>query len=249
MSLRYPYNPFIFNAFFQSKLNRTIWAYGVSYGQAIGSEWAVGASGRYIDARISDVGAGTAASTIGALYRPSSHLSLAATVANLGGMLKFLSSHDPLPLAGHLGAAWRVMPSVLLTTEVVGRRTGLWSGHGGVEWRPLSAMALRAGYRSDTTRGLGAQAGITAGLGLDVWGQELAYAWAPYGDLGSIHYFSFLARFDSPGEGKRNLIRIRPHVTPLAAAIREEGEVSEVMDEKQLMSLLQAGEKTWVASQ
>src|ERR1019366_6357532 len=71
---------------------------------------------------------------------------------------------------------------------------------------PIPMVALRTGYRTDTTKGLSALAGYTLGLGLNVWGQEFAYAWVPMGDLGDTNYFSLVMRFGESERAKRNLI-------------------------------------------
>src|SRR5581483_11580014 len=65
----------------------------------------------------------------------------------------------------------------------------------GLEWQPLPMIALRTGYKTDTTKQLSAVAGVSAGLALTLWGQELAYAWVPYGDLGDTQYISIILRF------------------------------------------------------
>ena len=44
-------------------------------------------------------------------------------------------------------------------------------------------------------KGLNALAGFSTGIGFQVWGQELAYAWVPYGELGNAQYLSFVMRF------------------------------------------------------
>ena len=74
-------------------------------------------------------------------------------------------------------------------------RQGLFSGRLGGEWTPISALSLRLGYRTDTTKDLSAMAGLTTGLGLHLWGQELDYAWLPLGDLGNTQYISLVIRF------------------------------------------------------
>ncbi len=89
------------------------------------------------------------------------------------------------------------------------------SGHAGSEWKPTEKMSIRAGYKTDTLRGLNALAGLTCGFGLTLWGQELAYAWTPYGELGSAQYLSFQFRF-----------RGRKEPTPHLMAAKSEGDLS-----------------------
>src|SRR5262249_37282550 len=61
-----------------------------------------------------------------------------------------------------------------------------------------------------TLKELSALAGLTTGLGLNLWGQELAYAWVPYGDLGSTHYISLVIRLGETERSKHNLIQYPP---------------------------------------
>ena len=109
--------------------------------------------------------------------------------------------------------------------------------HVGAQWRPLEAISLRVGYKTDTLKGLSPLAGYTVGLGLHYWGQEFSYAWAPYGDLGDAQYFSLLIRFGAEEEQKRNLIRyndIKQHRTVQNGDHRNELEP----EYQQLMQLL-----------
>lgn len=82
-------------------------------------------------------------------------------------------------------------------------RTAAASVHAGVEWLPVSALALRGGLRSDAVKELGGPAGWTLGFGLRLMGQQLDYAWVPYGGLGATHVFSLVISF-APLEGRRD---------------------------------------------
>ncbi len=182
-------------------------AYSLAYGRAITDRLALGLTGKWINAKIAEVSANAYAVDLGSLYKATEKLSLAATLTNLGTQLKFLNDGDDLPLAGRFGAAYQVNRWSLLTSDVSYRKSGLASWHGGLAWRPLEAVSLRAGYKTDTLKELSALAGVTAGVGIYAWGQELSYAWAPYGDLGDAQYFSLLVRFGAEEEKRRNLIQ------------------------------------------
>jgi hypothetical protein len=191
-------------------------SYNLSYGQTITDNLSVGVTGKTIRASIQDVSASAYAADLGALYKANEKTQLAASVVNMGSKLKFLSEGDDLPMAFKLGGAYRPGSHYLLTAEGDYAKNGLASFHTGGEWRPLEAVSLRVGYKTDTLKGLSAIAGLTAGLGLHVWGQEFAYAWAPYGDLGDAQYFSLLIHFGADEEQKRNLIQyqnIKTHRT------------------------------------
>lgn len=182
-------------------------AYNMAYGQRLFTDrLSLGVTGKLIQAKIGDVSAHSYAADLGGMYQASHQLTLGATLNNLGSKLTFLSEGDSLPLAFHLGAAYRVSSQWNLALEGVYPKTGLISAHMGVEWQPVSLLAFRAGYRTDTLDGLSALAGLSTGLGLKVWGQEVAYAWLPYADLGETHYFSALIRFGGTPAYRRNLI-------------------------------------------
>ena len=213
-------------------------AYSLVYGQKLTEKLSLGLTGKWIHAQLADVSANAYAADIGSLYQVADHLKLALTAANLGSKLTFTNEGDTLPEAVHLGAAWQPTQNWVLTGEEVYNGTGLLSERLGIEWSPLPIIAIRTGYRTDTTKELNAMAGLTAGVGLKVWGQEFAYAWLPYGDLGDTQYFSLLLRFGAQEEGKRNLIQyqsIKKHRTvENDSAIPNSGDA----DDPQLMQLL-----------
>jgi len=181
-------------------------AYNLAYGRAFTDKLSLGATGKLINAKIDDVSANAYAMDLGSMYRMQDNLMLAATLTNIGTQLKFLSDGDPLPLAFHVGGAYQATHQLLISAEGVYPRTGLASFHVGSEWRPMEMLALRMGYKTDTLKGLSPLAGFTLGLGLDVWGQELSYAWAPMGELGNTNYISLIVRFGEAEKSKRNLI-------------------------------------------
>jgi len=211
-------------------------SYNFAYGQTFGERLAVGLTGKWINAQIDDVSANAFAADLGSLYKVNDKLRLAATLMNIGSTLKFLSSGDSLPLAFHVGGAYELNTHWLFTAEGVYPKTGLAAFHAGGEWRPVESVSLRAGYKTDTLDGLSALAGFTTGIGLHFMGQEFAYAWAPYGDLGSAQYFSLLVRFGGREEEKRNLIQyqtIKPQ-----RAVKSQDKNGAEPEYQQLMQLL-----------
>jgi len=182
-------------------------AYSIAFGHQLQEHWSLGITGKAIESKLSDVSAQAYAADIGTLYRPIDSLRLAAAVTNIGSKLKFEQQGDPLPLAWHLSAAYRLNQTLMTMVEGVGDRDGTFSGRTGIEWRPVPLLALRAGYRTDVLKGLSALAGVSTGLGIELWGQEFAYAWVPYGDLGDSQYFSVVIRFGDHENERRNLIQ------------------------------------------
>lgn len=213
-------------------------AYSLAFGMGWNEKFSLGVTGKLIDAKISDVGAQAYAADVAGMYRPKEKLTLAGGVVNLGTKLTFLRDGGDLPLAFRVGTAYQPTNRWNLAAEGVYRKTGLASGHFGVEWKPLSLIAIRAGYRTDTTKELGAMAGLTTGLGINVWGQELAYAWVPYGDLGNTQYFSLLIHFGEAAKAKRNLIQYQSLKRHQTARAKQEAVEHTDPEYQQLMQLL-----------
>jgi len=182
-------------------------SYNLAYGLTLTEKLGVGLTGKLINAKIDDVSANAYAADLGALYKANEKVQVGATVVNVGSKLKFLNEGDPLPMAVRVGGAYKPNGRILASLEGVYRKSGLASVHAGGQWRPIEAISLRAGYKTDTLDGLSAIAGLTTGIGLHLWGQEFAYAWAPYGELGNAQYFSMLIKFGAREEERRNLIQ------------------------------------------
>jgi hypothetical protein len=180
-------------------------AYELAYGQRLTDKLSLGAGGKWVNAKISDVSANALAMDFGGYYQMDPRLTLAATLTNVGEKLQFLNEGDSLPLAVHLASVYR-FPYLTLATEGVIPASGEFGFHFGLEWTPRSEIALRCGYRTDTLSGLSPLAGFTLGLGIKVWQQEFSYAWLPLGDLGNTQYFSLVFRFGHP-ESQRSLIQ------------------------------------------
>lgn len=208
-------------------------SYNVAYGQTVAQNLAVGLTGKLINAQLDSVSANAYAADLGAMYKLNEKTQLGATLTNLGTHLKFLDAGDSLPMAAHAAAAYQPNRSCLLTGEFVYPKTGLASGRFGAQWSPFEMLSLRAGYRTDTVKGLGGLAGFSAGVGLRIAGQEFAYAWLPYGDLGNTEYFSLLLRFGKALNEKRNLILY--HTIRVHQLAQKDGALSP--DDEQLMQL------------
>lgn len=213
-------------------------SYNLAYGQTVTDKLALGVTGKMIAAKLDDVSAKAFATDLGGLYRMNDKLQFGASLVNLGTKLKFLQEGDSLPMAFKLGGAFQPNSRYLATSEVVVRKSGPTSVHVGGQWRPMEAVSLRMGYKTDTLKELSALAGFTAGLGVHLWGQELAYAWSPYGELGDTQYISLLVRFGAEEEQKRNLIqyqKIKKHRT-----VRDSNKRGDDMEPEyqQLMQLL-----------
>ena len=151
-------------------------AYSLAYGYRLNNKLAAGVTGKFINAQLDDVSANAYAADLGLLYRPTEKLDLAFTANNLGSALTFESQHDALPRELHFSAAAKPARQWVASLETVYSLSSGPSVRTGLEWSPIEAIAIRAGYRTETTKGLSSLAGFTTGLGLRFWGQELAYA-------------------------------------------------------------------------
>ncbi len=223
-------------------------SYNLAYGQTISDKLALGVTGKIIRAKLDDVSASAYAADVAALYELSEKARLGLSVVNMGSKLKFISEGDSLPLAVKLGGAWSPNSRYLASSEVVYRKSGLASLHLGGQWRPTDVVALRVGYRTDTSEELSALAGFSTGVGLYVWGQEFAYAWSPYGELGDTHYLSLLIRFGAAEERKRNLIQYKKYKQ--YRSVQGEKDADATMPEyQQLMQLLSEDDSHLAATQ
>jgi len=89
-----------------------------------------------------------------------------------------------------------------LSDDLIFRRNGPFANALGLVRSNSPYYAFRGGYNTSHTKELGVIAGFTAGIAIHFYGQEFAYAWVPFGDLGNSHYFSLLLRFST--EPRRN---------------------------------------------
>jgi hypothetical protein len=218
-------------------------AYNLSYGQTITDKLSLGATGKMINAKLADVSANAYAADIGSQYLLKSNVQLAATLTNIGSNLTFIDQGDPLPLALHIAGAYQPNPRWNLALENAYSIHDAVDGFRmGAEWTPMPAVSIRVGYRTDNLSGLSALAGFSTGVGVRVWGQELAYAWVPYGDLGDTNYFSLLIKFGGNPEEKRNLIKYGHAQQRRGASGVDQTSVGEP-DYQQLMELLNTSEQ------
>lgn len=166
-------------------------AAGAAYGRTIAPGLSLGVGAKYVHAAIDDAKATAFAGDLGALYRPSARLAVSAVAANLGSGLKFADRADPLPRQYRLGAAFAPVPSLTFAGRVL-QESGGPGFDAGAEWRAHEALAVRAGYASETARGLSGPAGLTLGFGVRWKRVSFDYAFAPMGALGSVSFFSLV---------------------------------------------------------
>ena len=133
------------------------------------------------------------------VQRPLGPLTLGLQAANFVSTTRWKGSPDgtrytgldePLARRWSLGLAWQAPRRGIAATVQAD-----WEGDGfrarqrgaGLEWKPLRALALRAGYRAQQDA-LGWRSEYAGGFGVAAGGFRLDYGWQPGGhDLGETH--------------------------------------------------------------
>ncbi|MEK7784471.1 MAG: PorV/PorQ family protein [Chloroflexota bacterium] len=179
---------------------------------------ALGGSFKYIHSRLATYTAGSAAVDFGMLYRQAEDggWSLGVAARNVGTNMRFIDEEYPLPITGHVGAAYRggLAPmwadaSYTFLMEAVGPRDRDPYAATGIEFRPVDEFALRAGWRQNQDAGIGLSAGIgftslEGGFTGDWWPEiSLDYAFVDHGELEATHRISMTLRFGTPKAQRR----------------------------------------------
>ncbi len=154
----------------------------------------VGGGMKYVSSKLYDT-ASTVAFDLGSLLR-SGKFAFSLAVSNIGKGMKFISTQDSLPLTTRAGAGYLGNNFTVSADVAAPRGADPYLALGG-EYRVERSeelglgMALRAGYNSRATGSkLGGMTGFNAGGGIMLDSFNFDYAWSPFGDLGSAHYFS-----------------------------------------------------------
>ncbi len=177
----------------------------IGWGQAIGDNFALGVSGKYISQDLAGEKDSTFAADVGLLaFVVPDRFALGASIQNLGSKVKIGSTDENLPLTYRGGAAFYAIPKQLLFAADFEKERDTDSVfHLGGEYIYLGRFAIRAGWR-DT---LEAKGGFSAGAGY-IWrpGAEAStsyaekvnnnddgmivsfdYAFVDYGDFDATH--------------------------------------------------------------
>mgnify|MGYP001578545622 CR=1 FL=1 len=177
-------------------------AVALNYGIQMSEYITLGAAAKYVGSEIDDVRASGFAADFGVQMRLRNieDLTIGASVTNVGTGLKFIRTRDDFPTTFRLGAAYRIRSmKLLLAADAVKSLDRDFDGGVGAEWRPVEILKLRVGYR---TQGDDVGEGLTAGLGVNLAGLEIDYAYVPYGVLGDAHRVSAAYLF---GGGRENI--------------------------------------------
>lgn len=183
-------------------------ALGVSYGRLLGltsaraPEVRLGASGRWIQERLAATSASTFGADVGLLVGRLDNafgdkargLSVGLAVRNIGPGLKFHKETTPLPRTLSAGLAWSGRPwgdPMTVAFDLKSPADDDLSASIGLEYWVHRVLALRAGYISGQSEGIG----LRLGMGIRLKRVLVEYSMASFGVLGDMHRFGFSYRF------------------------------------------------------
>ena len=173
-------------------------AVGLSIGARLTRNLSLGLTGKWVRETIDESSGRALGLDVGLIYSlPETPISIGLIAQNLGGKVKFSETEFQLPTVLKAGGAYRAVGGNLIFSVDVQRPSDDSPSIGfGIGFRTLKVLSLRAGYRYEFGgNDLGAISGLRLGLGLSVEEYQIDYAFATYGDLGSTHRMSMLARF------------------------------------------------------
>jgi hypothetical protein len=124
-------------------------------------------------------------------------VSLGASVQNVGTKLKLYedSFNIPLKYSGGIAVSYKYFTVTAVGDKARDSDTVIRTGieFNSKELIKEARLALRAGYRTETSDKAGS--GITAGIGIGVSNFDLDYAFVPMGELGSTHRVTISFKF------------------------------------------------------
>ena len=168
----------------------------MNYSRKVGERMSLGANVRYLYEKIYIETSSGYAVDLGARYRLMEGLYAGAAVQNLGSMSEMAVESLKLPRTIRAGAAWYVPvgsnpQNLLLSLDYVDYQGDGGHVHTGVEYSPVSAVSLRAGYQTGYE-----ERSLSAGFGLKFSVFMLDYAYVPFSnDLGNSQRFSVSVDF------------------------------------------------------
>ncbi len=157
----------------------------------------LGASVKYITEKVTSLQGTGFAADFGFRVRLLPQWTLAGAVLNMGPGIQF-ASLEPLPLVANGGLAWTAIEdpdhTLNLAADVSYNTVANTQRFGfGMEYWFQNLVALRAGYLANSE-----DEGFSVGAGFQFQFFQLDYAFEPYNQLGSVHRFSGILRWDGP---------------------------------------------------
>lgn len=184
-------------------------ALGAWYGRPIWGPLSLAGGLKIIRSQLNDRSGTTFALDFGILAKHVAEigdggLDVGGAIQNMGPPIKLGSTADPLPARIRAGGLWHVSPTFDAGLDINLPVDQDPYASLGFEFRlPVSkagaakpwAVAVRAGYDQNRTRGVDGLTGLSAGAGFDFSALRLDYAWVPFGDIGSVNRITIAFRF------------------------------------------------------
>ncbi|MFW6134690.1 MAG: PorV/PorQ family protein [Elusimicrobiota bacterium] len=193
-------------------------AVNLGYGHLLMESLGFGINLKGIQSKLDEISAQTVGGDAGVFGSPFKNTFLGAAVHNISAPLYYRNEAEKLPFYISLG----VSRHLNLSSENVDLAFALgakymdyeeWEIGVGVEHTAFDQFSLRAGYQYNTNdRKLKFPANFSAGLGINVSGTIIDYAWVPFGEMGTTHRFGLGYRFES--EKKEKIKEISIEVSP-----------------------------------
>ena len=139
---------------------------------------------------------------VGIMMRPRENVSFGINVQNLGSTVKWGNgSSEQVESKTKIGGAIKLAENKLLVAldaDMSMKENIPLLFHGGLEWKPMSLLALRAGIDQSAFNTSSVVSNITLGAGLKVAGVSFDYAYHQDANLGSnsCHYISLSIKPD-----------------------------------------------------
>ena len=172
-------------------------AAGLAYGLEVSPGVYAGLMAKYISQEIDDKKATGMAGDIGVLFRVNEKVGVGLAVQNLGTKIKFINTADPLPMNIKAGVGYKPIAGLTIGLDVNAPNDNNVNAAAGAEysWQVSDAFAIvpRAGYKTGTD--LGTMSGLGAGIGFQLSGIGLDFAYVPAGDLGDTYRVSMGVKF------------------------------------------------------
>ncbi len=128
-------------------------------------------------------------------------ISIAGSVRNLGGYVKFIDKKESLPLiiTGGISSSFspfklnRDRDDIIIAMDIVDEVNYGFKIKSGVEFNLFNLIRIRGGYIFDFNNN--SLYNFTAGLGVNYKRFEIGYAFLPFDIMGSTHRFSINVKF------------------------------------------------------
>jgi len=190
-------------------------AASAGYGRRMNAFLLLGASLKYVQSEIAGYSANGAALDLGGLVQleplfEGLPLTLGWSVQNLGlRKPRYHNTKEDFPTYIRLGAAYGLSlgtQKILAVLDINKAVTDELTLHPGMEYRPIEAFAVRAGFDGRNDAG----PGFAAGAAWHFRDISLNYGFMPFGELGESHRISIGLRFGA-ARGAPRVTKWRPY--------------------------------------